>query len=299
MTSIRAFCRTALILYFLAFPLCVTAYRYDLSVCMMFHNEERFIKEWLEYHRMLGVEHFYLINNRSSDRSMEILRPYILSGLVEVEACPAKFTTGAQWIKAQDKYYTNTVLRVGQETKWLAIIDCDEYLVPTEKDSLVDFLTDYEEFGGIAVNWQMFGTSGIAKIPEDKLLIETLLYRALPSYNEHYTFKTILRPDRVKRMYSPHAALYKKPYFLVDERKMKCGPQSSDGFVHKIRINHYWTGDEEYFQERKLKRPSIGTGGRSRFLTRANQMNEVREDQGPIQRFVPRLREIMGLNVWN
>ena len=37
--------------------------KYKISICGIFKNESCFLKEWIEYHEILGVEHFYLYNN--------------------------------------------------------------------------------------------------------------------------------------------------------------------------------------------------------------------------------------------
>ena len=36
--------------------------KYTVAVCAIFKNEGIFLKEWLEYHLLIGVEHFYLYN---------------------------------------------------------------------------------------------------------------------------------------------------------------------------------------------------------------------------------------------
>ena len=33
--------------------------KYTVAVCAIFKNESVFLKEWLEYHLLIGVEHFY------------------------------------------------------------------------------------------------------------------------------------------------------------------------------------------------------------------------------------------------
>src|SRR4051794_11337491 len=52
-------------------------YQYDFTVCAIFQNEAKYLKEWIEYHRLVGAQHFYLYNNRSTDHYMDILQPYI------------------------------------------------------------------------------------------------------------------------------------------------------------------------------------------------------------------------------
>ena len=38
--------------------------KYDVTLCAIFRNEALFLKEWIDYHRTIGIEHFYLYNNK-------------------------------------------------------------------------------------------------------------------------------------------------------------------------------------------------------------------------------------------
>ena len=49
---------------------------------MMFRNEAAYLKEWIEYHHLAGVEHFWLYNNNSTDQWQDVLQPYIDWGIV-------------------------------------------------------------------------------------------------------------------------------------------------------------------------------------------------------------------------
>ena len=42
------------------------AKKHFLSVCAIFKNEGRFLKEWLDYYLLAGVDHFYLYDNGSN-----------------------------------------------------------------------------------------------------------------------------------------------------------------------------------------------------------------------------------------
>lgn len=49
--------------------------KYRVSLCLIFKNEAPFLKEWLDYHLTIGVDHFYLYNNNSDDDFKRVLRP--------------------------------------------------------------------------------------------------------------------------------------------------------------------------------------------------------------------------------
>src|SRR6185295_2887675 len=56
--------------------------KYNFSICSVFNNEAKFIKEWIEYHKLIGIDHFYLYNISSSDRYMKEINSYIKEGLI-------------------------------------------------------------------------------------------------------------------------------------------------------------------------------------------------------------------------
>jgi hypothetical protein len=56
--------------------------QYKLSLCTMIHNEEWFIEEWIAYHLLLRVDHFYIYNDESTDIIALTLEPYIKRGII-------------------------------------------------------------------------------------------------------------------------------------------------------------------------------------------------------------------------
>ena len=58
-------------------------YPFYLTLCAIAKNEGRYLQEWIEYHKMLGVEKFFIYDNDSADNTLEILQPYIDANLVE------------------------------------------------------------------------------------------------------------------------------------------------------------------------------------------------------------------------
>lgn len=222
---------------------------------MIFRDEAPYLKEWIEFHRLAGIEHFYLYNNLSKDNFIKVLQPYIDKKIVELIEWPNESSNQAEWDAIQIAAYNDALKRAKSKTKWLAIIDSDEFLFPVKEESLKTFLKSYEKksIGGILVSWVVFGTSKISKIPEDKLLIETLVYSASGG-SDH--FKTICRPKHVSHVCSPHYVIYKEGYH-------HCTPSGQmPPFIEidRIRINHYWSRDEWFLNNIKIpRRHLLGT----------------------------------------
>src|SRR5207248_10986601 len=55
-----------------------------LAICAIFKNEAPYLREWIEFHRLVGVSHFYLYRNGSTDDWEPVLRPYIGDGIATI-----------------------------------------------------------------------------------------------------------------------------------------------------------------------------------------------------------------------
>lgn len=64
------------------------AYDYRLCVLGIFKNEAFNIREWVEHYEWQGADKIFLIDNGSTDNSMELLSDYVQRGLVEVISLP-------------------------------------------------------------------------------------------------------------------------------------------------------------------------------------------------------------------
>jgi hypothetical protein len=265
------------------------SYEYDVALCAIFQNEADYLKEWIEFHKLVGVQHFYLYNNLSQDHFQQVLSPYIESGEVELfEWADCRCEDGScDWGRTQNSAFFHAIQLAKRKAKWLALLDTDEFLFPVEKESLVDFLLDYERQAALCVNWQMYGTSGVPEISYGHLLIEDLIYKAPADYGENVHIKSIVRPVCVESVGNPHYCNFLPGFYQVNSNgELRFGPFSPI-LVDKIRINHYWTRDEKFFYERKIARRQGWLDGGS--IERANNLNEVVDTS--IHKYVPKLRE--------
>lgn len=270
-------------------------YKYPISVVAMFQNEAPYLKEWIEYHSLIGVKHFYLYSNHSDDNYQEVLEPYIKKGIVELFEWNYENVNG-KWLHNQYRAYEDCLERSQGKTAWLGVIDIDEFIVPVKSPDLTSFLKQYDdekEIGGIRVNWQLFGTSGVKKINKNTLMIEALTMKAPVKYRRspspcNIMTKCILRPHVTEEIHVHHSNL-KKGYKFVHDRPGIIN-------VKEIQINHYWTRDEDFFYKTKIERKlrAKGENHRKIMMQKLNDLNKV-EDK-TIFKYVPELRKRMGLD---
>ena len=270
----------------------------DLAICAIFQNEAPWIKEWIEFHKLVGVQHFYLYNNLSTDDYQSVLAPYVASGEVELVEWPYRNQPSdvAEWTRIQCGAYQDALQKAkNSKVCWLAILDLDEYLFAVQEDNIVDFLNKHVDQAGLLVNWQMYGTSFVKKIPSNQLMIETLTLKAPTDYAENAFIKSIVRPHKVLEINDPHKVVYSpRAQGMNSDRFVFRNSIAPYIVVDKIRINHYWSRDEEYFKTRKMPRRQSWLEGASGQINRLANLNAV-EDKA-IFRFVPALRKKMGLD---
>jgi hypothetical protein len=271
-----------------------TPYTHQVSVCAIFREDGRFLKEWIEFHRIVGVEHFWLYNNLSKDNYLQVLSPYIAEGIVELIDWPYESESFNHFLDIQDEAYKDGISRAKGITKWLAFIDTDEFLFPVENTSLSDVLSKFETFGGVCTNWQIYGTSGIKRIPDDRLMLELLTSRAQTNHKKNFFIKTVVRPERVKEFPNPHNPYYLDGYHTVNtNREPMYGHRSKEVVVDQLRINHYWTRDEDFFYEQKVDRWSK-PGTHLQYLLRDfDDYNECQDTD------ILRFADVLRLNMFN
>ena len=265
-----------------------------LSIACIAKNEGPYIKEWIEYHKIVGVERFYFYDNESNDNTKEVLEPYIDDGTVIY-----KYVTGKLM---QMKAYKDAIYHNRMQTYWMALIDLDEYLVPVIKDNLPDLLKEYERFPGLVVKWVSFDCNGHEKKPTSHGGLITANYTRVPKnyncgFNAH--FKSIVRPRLVIDVMGAHHAIYRFNTHAVNEnfKEIPTGKESdSKGSVKKIRLNHYFSKSKEEYAQK------MGRGFMLPFPNNQYKTNNAKVDfkcetvqDLVIQKYLPRLKFAMGI----
>ena len=186
------------------------ALKYNLAVCSVFKNEAPFLKEWIEYYRLLGVDHFYLYDNGSADESHQVLRPYIRKGLVSLTLWPNLVDEKTEnpdelWALSSQvsAYHHATYVKAVRETKWLIFLNVNEFLVSTEANALGNLLKKYENYPGITMETDFFDAGTLGKVPQRKLVVESIELTAPERNPPKEVTKTIFKPRLCKGLFWP------------------------------------------------------------------------------------------------
>jgi len=248
-------------------------------MCCIVRNENIYLPEWIRYHAKLGVEKFIIYDNDSDIPVSSELESMIETGLVSVELIHGQ--------TKQFDAYNDCLSNYGSNFKWLAFIDPDEFLVPRTHNDLRSFMQPYEQFGGLGVNWLVFGSSGHVTRPA-ALQIESYLLRSNETNEINTHVKSIVQPKyTVSVGRDPHHFLFKNSKYCVNENFIPFSGPFSPHSSKKIALNHYFLRSKEEFQI-KIDRGRADSPFKrtmQEFIDTDRGCNEIQDKE--ILRFLP------------
>ena len=267
-----------------------------LTLVAIVRDQEHYIKEWLAFHRIVGVERFVLMLHRCADRTEERIRELsfrddIFIHHVRETAQPSVQMGAYHW----------AVRNYGHDSRWLLFIDSDEFFFGTTEDHLPSILECYEKHGGLAAHWINFGHNNIpnreAVFRNGRLSIEAFTTKNDdPSHHANRSFKCAVQTEQLIALLSPHRALTINPIVRENFEPLVASDYATEAcpINNIVRCNHYHTRSMEDWVERS-KRGSCNTVYDSekvydvaRFIERSGNV-----DDRTIVRFAERIKEMI------
>ena len=213
-----------------------TLFKYELAIVAILKNEAPYMKEWIDYHLIAGVEHFYLYDNESNDNLKEVLKPYIDEGIVTLSFMPGKCT--------QLLAYNNAIRDFKFLVRYMAFIDADEFIYPKNDKNIIEVLNEVlasdDNAEGLGVHWNTYGSSGHEKADLTKGVLERFTHRGFDDYYAHQSTKSIANPRCIDVFKNPHMPIYFYDKYSVNEDgKIMVNQVDQSKVANKIVLNHY------------------------------------------------------------
>lgn len=240
-----------------------------LSVCAIAKNEGPYFEEWIDWHLAQGVEKFYIYDNESTDGTREILEPYIKRGIVDYKYWPGR--------KQQLPAYDDCFERNRFSSRWIAVIDMDEFIVPIKHKSIPEFLKGLEAFAAVEINWLVYGSSG-RKAKTPGTIMERFKCHSLPDNILNRHVKTIVNPRRIFNMIGCHEAA-RISGNAADSHGNTINRNFRDREPQQdvIRINHYAVKSYEEFMGKRARGRARTTGYRPEEYFTQYDLNDIEE----------------------
>ena len=136
--------------------------RHGIAIATVLRDEERYVAEWASFHRAVGVRHFFVYDDGSTDDTLSILRELLPQA--ELTILPWRFgmrdvSVGLP-LNRQVLAFAHAILNFGAGFRWMAFIDVDEFILPKTGRTIEEALAGAKGFPNISLPWHMFGTSG-------------------------------------------------------------------------------------------------------------------------------------------
>lgn len=254
-----------------------------LAIGAIVKNEAPYILEWVAYHRVLGIDHFFVADNASDDGTTQLLTALHAIGVVDHFSFP-----GIPGRPPQLPAYAQIMTRYRANADWIAFIDADEFIYPTDGARSVQpfFSALGPAVGAVALNWAIFGSS-FREEPSAGMVIERFTRRARTEHSTNLHFKTVVRTEAFRGVGSnPHLFRIREGSwtiqadgFEVVEHPEK-GPGLSDRLAWMpLRLNHYVVKSRAEFDWKKAPRgrATMPNVFRDEGFFRGHDRNEVVE----------------------
>jgi hypothetical protein len=251
-----------------------------LSVCAIYQNEAEYLREWVVFHRIVGVERFFLYNNKSTDAHLEALEPFLEDGSVVVQDWPTH--------PGQLPAYDHCLRTHERDSRWIAFIDLDEFLFSPTGKPVSEILVDYERWPAVGPNRRNFGTSGHRVKPEG-LVIENYIHASELSDRLNRHTKAVVDPVRTEHVGNAHYFVYRVGHAVDEHRDRLIGGRTETPSFRRLQINHYvMKSEEECLQKFARERSDDGMPRGTPDIQTWEKVHQARETA--ITMYVDRVR---------
>jgi hypothetical protein len=215
----------------------------------MSKDESKYLKEWIVYHKLIGINNFIIYLHNNSDDSYDLINNIKEKIDVNISLRVAS-TESVDW-KIKNVMFNKIIDEVN--TEFFCCLDIDEFIVLPQSDHIEEILnlSMFDGFGGIAVYQDIFGSNGHIESPNG-LVIENYtkrnpdkidLHAGYPDYTKpedlYKHIKTIVRKKFYINVLDSHE--YETEFPVIDENDELYRSYDVKRPTSKIKINHYFT----------------------------------------------------------
>lgn len=234
--------------------------QYYLSIVAIFKNESWILKEWIEHYLNQGVDHFFLIDNGSTDNYNTILQPYIDNKQVSLVKDPKRYS--------QKGHYNKYIFPIKNISEWFLVCDLDEFVYARKMfKTIPEYLKSLNEtVGNVLIPWKNYGSSGHIQHPKDGV-VKNFTKRQHYLKETTNNVKSIIR-SKYLNFFSIHVQDCD-----ADKLKIRSDNKILDNLIRTslqnisedilknsfLHINHYQIQSVEFFQKIKMTRGDVST----------------------------------------
>lgn len=231
--------------------------RMKIGITSFQNNRNPWILEWLAFHMVVGFDSFHLYLHNCTDGMSETL-------LKLMRHYPLYVNTIGNNELPQLSSYQHSLNCYGSSVDWMAFIDGDEFLFPTQHQDIADALALYEksDLSALAVYSRCYGSNGHVKEPSG-LIMENYPRHSSMDFAANKHVKSIVRggSSAASTQVSVTSSLFCTQNGTFDEKHRPVFHPTLHDLEPSydfFRINHYATQSYEYFKSVREPMKSAG-----------------------------------------
>lgn len=217
---------------------------YTAAACLLTKDENRYLPEWLAWHAGIGMEHFYIYDNGSETPVSESV-PEEYRGLVTVVDFPPPRRN------TQIEAYQDCLSKFGNETRWMAFLDTDEFLRVVDGRSIQEFLLDYPEADAVLARWVVYNANGL--LEDDGRPVRERFTQACQFPKDMPQCKSIVRSKKVSVMGAHGPIATERSLWVVNENHERVRRGGGELPGEKLVVDHYFTRSYAEWQEKMAR----------------------------------------------
>ena len=130
----------------------------EIAICAIVKNENLYLKEWVEYHKSIGISAIHIYDNNDVEHIEDVIQDYIDNGYVTVHDVRGKekgLVYDSEYINLQPHCYIEFYTAYSDRFDWICFIDVDEFIVT---ENIQEFLSQsrFDKFDVVLANWKTF-----------------------------------------------------------------------------------------------------------------------------------------------
>lgn len=242
-----------------------------IANCLLIKNENNYLKEFIEYYKLLGYDNIILYDNNDIDEEYphDVIQDYIDSGFV-IYNC----VRGEK--KCQFRVNSECLEKYKDRFEWISFFDCDEFLVGVNNvyDILNKTPIDSQQ---IYINWEIYGDNEMIKVIDNNYNVMERFYhnKNISRYNKFMNIgKPIIRNTCIK-LWAPELCPHIiKDIITTDANGDYIKSIKKQQLNTKIKIAHFYTKTIEEYKE-KCKRDCVFDVNDAYLICRLNRFFDI------------------------
>lgn len=241
-------------------------------ICAIIKDEQRFLKEWLDYHLTLGFDKIYLFEDYRSTSHQEIVKDYNSVILQSVQSFGIRDYHSS---RTQYELYSKFLKQAKENNlcDWVLFNDIDEFLMFEDGWDLNRLCEEYKDTPAVWLCWKMYGANGHIKRPEGGVLENYTKPGGRCDELNRWNLKSFVNVHLCQGMFNIHEATGGQK---TDGSKISSSPV----VYNKAWLNHYYSKSWEDYVDRMCRRGNFSNYARSfdNFFTVNPDMQDKKKE---------------------